>query len=189
MASVVLFHSVLGLRPVELAAAERLRAAGHSVAAPDLYDGAIADTIDHGMKLMEEIGWDRICQRARAALADLPASTVLVGFSMGCGVVGAVLPERPETRAALLLHAPAELRGVKNVPGFRAQLHIGEHDDFWTREDLRRWQMAAELAGTAAELFIYPGAGHFYTDPSLADYNAAAAEETWERMLRFLGAV
>ncbi|WP_026791645.1 dienelactone hydrolase family protein [Pleomorphomonas oryzae] len=186
MASVVLFHSVLGLRPVELAAAERLRVAGHSVAAPDLYDGAIADTIDDGMKLMEDIGWDRICQRARAALSGLPASTVLVGFSMGCGVVASVWPERPETRGVLLLHAPADVPAGMNLKGLRAQLHVGERDDFWTPEDLRRWQMAAELAGMAAELFVYPGAGHFYTDPSLADYQVLAADQTWQRVLRFL---
>lgn len=186
MASVVLFHSVLGLRPVELAAAEQMRAAGHAVAVPDLFGGATAHAIDGGMKLMEGIGWDRICERARAALADLPASTVLAGFSMGCGVVASMLPERPETRGILLLHAPAELPGGAHLSGLRAQLHVGEHDDFWTPEDLRRWQMVAELAGMDARLFIYPGAGHFYTDPSLPDHHAGATKETWSRVLRFL---
>ena len=73
MASVVLFHSVLGLRPVELAAADKMRAAGHSVSVPDLFAGATADTVDRGMRLVEEIGWDTICERAQAALGDLPA--------------------------------------------------------------------------------------------------------------------
>ena len=39
MAEVVLFHSVLGLRPVVRAAADRLGAAGHAVHTPDYYDG------------------------------------------------------------------------------------------------------------------------------------------------------
>lgn len=186
MASVILFHSVLGLRPVELAAADRMRAAGHSVSVPDLFGGVTADTIERGMQLMEETGWDRICERATAALVNMPTTTVLAGVSMGCGVVASVLPERPGTRGLVLLHAPAEVPSGMNLAGLRAQLHVGERDDFWTAEDLRRWQMAAELAGMAAELFIYPGAKHFYSDPSLADYNAAAAEETWERVLRFL---
>lgn len=189
MASVVLFHSVLGLRPVERAAADRMRAAGHGVWVPDLFAGATADTVDRGMRLVEEIGWDTICERAQAALADLPATTVLAGFSMGCGVVASVWPERPETRGILLLHAPADIPKGVSLKGLRAQLHVGEHDDFWPPEDLRRWQMAAELAGMAAELHIYPGAGHFYTDPSLHDYDAQATEETWSRALRFLGEV
>lgn len=189
MASVILFHSVLGLRPVELAAAERMRAAGHNVSVPDLFAGAVADTIDRGMELVEEIGWDRICERAKAALSGLPAATVLAGFSMGCGVVASVWPERPETPGVLLLHAPADIPSGINLTGRRAQLHVGEHDDLWPAEDLRRWQMAAELAGMAAELFIYPGAGHFYTDPSLPDHHGLATKETWTRALRFLGEV
>ncbi|CAI9417605.1 hypothetical protein ANOBCDAF_04022 [Pleomorphomonas sp. T1.2MG-36] len=189
MASVVLFHSVLGLRPVELAAADRMRAAGHGVSVPDLFAGATADTVDRGMRLVEEIGWDTICERAQAALGDLPATTVLAGFSMGCGVVASVWPERAETAGILLLHAPADIPKGVNLKGLRAQLHVGEHDDFWPPEDLRRWQMAAELAGMSAELHIYPGAGHFYTDPSLPDHHRLATEETWTRALRFLGEV
>ncbi|MCM5553939.1 dienelactone hydrolase family protein [Pleomorphomonas sp. NRK KF1] len=189
MASVILFHSVLGLRPMELAAADRMRAAGHSVMVPDLFGGVTAETVDRGMELVEEIGWDTIRERAQAALAELPAATVLAGVSMGCGVVASVWPERPETAGLLLLHAPAEVPAGMNLTGLRAQLHVGEHDDFWPPEELRRWQMAAELAGMAAELHIYPGAGHFYTDPSLPDHHGLATEETWKRALKFLGEV
>jgi dienelactone hydrolase len=63
---VVLFHSMFGLRPVELAAAERLRAAGHEVALPDLFDGAIVPgDLDAGFAQMKRIGWDTIVGRAR----------------------------------------------------------------------------------------------------------------------------
>ena len=41
MAHVLLFHSVIGLRPAVLTAAERLRAAGHTVLTPDLFDGVV----------------------------------------------------------------------------------------------------------------------------------------------------
>jgi dienelactone hydrolase len=37
--TVVLFHSVCGLRPAVRAAADRIRATGHEVAVPDLFDG------------------------------------------------------------------------------------------------------------------------------------------------------
>lgn len=189
MASVILFHSVLGLRPVELAAAEMMRAAGHSVSTSDLYEGVIADTIEKGMKLKEDIGRDRICERARTALPDLPASTVLAGFSMGCGVVASVWPGRPETKGVLLLHALVEIPSAMNLAGLRVQLHVGEHDDFWPAEALMNWRTEAERAGLAAELFVYRDAGHFYTDRSLADYQASAADQIWERVLRFLDEV
>ena len=50
MAEVVLFHSVLGLRPGVIAAAERLRAAGHTVHTPDLYDGEVFDDLADGSR-------------------------------------------------------------------------------------------------------------------------------------------
>jgi dienelactone hydrolase len=50
MAVVVMFHSVLGLRPGVLGAADRLRAAGHTVHTPDLFDGEVFDDIDEGMR-------------------------------------------------------------------------------------------------------------------------------------------
>lgn len=43
MAEVVLFHSALGLRTGVAAAADRLRAAGHTVHTPDYYDGEAFD--------------------------------------------------------------------------------------------------------------------------------------------------
>ncbi|UCI09548.1 dienelactone hydrolase family protein [Mesorhizobium sp. B1-1-8] len=157
--------------------------------APDLYGGAIADTVEQGMKLKDDIGWLRICERAKSALADLPASTILAGFSMGCGVVASVWPSRPETKGILLLHALAEIPSAMDLAGLRVQLRVGEYDDFWPAEELANWQAEAKRAKIAAELFVYSDAGHFYTDGSAAEHQTTAADQTWERVLRFLDEV
>jgi dienelactone hydrolase len=52
-----------------------------------------------------------------------------------------------------------------------------------------RWQADAARAGLAAEVFTYRGAGHFYTDPCLADYHVASAGQTWQRVTAFLSAL
>ena len=106
MATAILFHSVFGLRPVELGAAEMMRAAGHDVVTPDLYGGVTADTIENGFRLKDDIGWDRICARAKSALADLPSSTVLVGLSMGAGVVAFSLAPLVEDAGRFALVRP-----------------------------------------------------------------------------------
>lgn len=38
----------------------------------------------------------------------------------------------------------------------------------------------------AMEIFRYQGAGHFYIDRDLPDYDPEATELTWRRMLTFL---
>jgi dienelactone hydrolase len=189
MATAILFHSVFGLRPVELGAAEMMRAAGHDVVTPDLYGGVTADTIENGFRLKDDIGWDRICARAKSALADLPSSTVLVGLSMGAGVVASVWPRWSKTRGVLLLYALADISDGTSWNGLRVQLHVAECDTFVPDNKRLAWKAEAETAGMAAEIFVYPGAGHFYTDKSLVDYSASAASQTRDRVLRFLAEI
>ena len=87
-----------------LAAAGRLRAAGHTVFAPDLYAGQLAATVDEGFALCAQIGWPVTVGRARQALDGLPAETVLAGLSIGASVAAALLGERPRVAGLLLLH-------------------------------------------------------------------------------------
>ncbi|MEU5781230.1 dienelactone hydrolase family protein [Micromonospora lupini] len=185
MRHVVLFHSVYGLRPAVRAAADRLRAAGHRVTAPDLYGVPAADTVDEGFALLDKIGHDVVLDRARAALADLPPQTVLAGFSMGAGVAGALLAERPDAAGLLLLHgsggAPDAVR-----PALPVQLHLADPDPYDASEEVDDWEAAMTDAGTDLTVFRYPGAGHLFTDPDLAEYAPDAAEMAWSRVLAFL---
>ncbi len=48
MATIIMFHSMLGLRDLERDAASRLREAGHDVVLPDLYAGAHTDVMEEG---------------------------------------------------------------------------------------------------------------------------------------------
>ena len=186
MLDIILFHSVLGLRPVEHRAADRLRAAGHRVTAPDLYAGEVASTLDAGFALTDRIGWPVVEQRARAAVRELPGHTVLAGFSMGASVVDALLPDRPDTAAVLLLHNTAGIPATARA-GLPVHLHVADPDPFVP--DPAGWLRDATNAGAAAEVFTYPGAGHFYVDADLPDHDEQAAALTWERVLEFLRTV
>jgi len=125
VATIVIFHSVLGLRPVEQEAADRFRSLGFNVALPDLYGGKHTTSIKEGFELMAQIGWTLICERALQAVTKLPDTTVLAGFSMGAGVIANLWRDRPKTKAVLLFHALAEI--PNNVrPGLKLQLHMAD---------------------------------------------------------------
>ncbi|NES27287.1 dienelactone hydrolase family protein [Micromonospora terminaliae] len=185
MAHILLLHSVYGLRPAVLAAADRLRAAGHEVTTPDLYEVPAADTVDAGFALLEKVGRDTVLDRARAAAAALPPETVLAGFSMGAGVAGALLAERPEAAALLLLHGtggdPASVR-----PGLPVQMHLADPDEYEPQDEVDDWQRAMTAAGAEVSVHRYPGAGHLFTDPGTPDHDAPAAAVTWDRVVAFL---
>jgi dienelactone hydrolase len=188
MATVILFHSVYGLRSLELDAVERLQAAGHKAFAPDLYDGWVASSIDEGFELKDEIGWPTICERAEWAMAGLPPSTVLAGFSMGAAVAASLWPKRPQTAGVLFLHSIAQISESPRK-GLPVQVHLADPDRFEPAEDVAAWRSAAARSQIAVDVFTYPGAGHLYTDASLPDYDAKAADLTWSRVIRFLDAL
>jgi dienelactone hydrolase len=165
MAHVVLFHSVLGLRPAELLAAERLRRSGHEVVVPDLFGGETAATLDAGFRIAERVGWAAVVTAARATLRGMPDETVLAGV--------------------LLLHGVTDLP-VPVRPGLRVQLHAAVPDTFAPDERVAELGRAARAYGVALDVFRYPGSGHFYTDPGLPDHDPAAADLTWRRVLDWL---
>ncbi len=53
---IALFRSALGLRAVEHDLAAALRADGHDVLLPDLYDGRTAETVADGLELKDAVG-------------------------------------------------------------------------------------------------------------------------------------
>lgn len=186
MATIALFHSVYGWRPAIAAAVARLRSAGHTVTAPDLYAGPVADTVDQGFALCEQIGWPVIVDRARQALAGLPPETVLAGLSMGAAVADALLAERPQAAGLLLLHNTGGGEAEAVRPGLRVQLHIADPDVYETADEVTAWERGMTGAGAAVRVFRYPGAGHLFTDPGTPDHDGPAAELAWQRALRFL---
>ncbi|MGC1215112.1 MAG: dienelactone hydrolase family protein, partial [Micromonospora sp.] len=72
MATILLFHSVYGLRPAVSAAADRLRADRHEVVTPDLYGLPAVETVEEGFALLDKVGRETVLDRARAAARDLP---------------------------------------------------------------------------------------------------------------------
>jgi dienelactone hydrolase len=141
MAEVVLFHSVLGLRPGVIAAAERLRAAGHTLHTPDYYDGEVFDDLDEGMRKEAELGYQEIARRARESVAGLPEGLVYAGFSLGAVHAEVLAASRPGALGAVLMagavpvEALKEYFGVERWPeGVPLQMHYAA-DDPWVEPE------------------------------------------------------
>ncbi|MGY1742565.1 MULTISPECIES: dienelactone hydrolase family protein [unclassified Blastococcus] len=190
MATVALFHSVLGVRPGVLDAADRLRAAGHEVRVVDQYDGRVFDGYEEAAAFAEAIGYPALMARAEAAVADLPDGLVVAGFSNGGGMAEHVATRRRVSGAVLLSGAlPLELLGAPGWPaGVPAQLHYALGDPFRRQDWVDAVLGAVRAAGAPAESFDYAGTGHLFTDASLPDeHDAAATELLWSRVLAFVG--
>ena len=187
MAEILLFHHAQGLTRGVRAFADDLRAAGHTVHTPDLYDGKTFDDLEAGVAHMESIGPATIIERGTAIAGDLPDELVYAGFSMGAMPAQSLAQQRPGARGAVLLHSAIPLRyfGGTWPDGVPLQIHTLSDDD-WGDADVAQ-DVAAAVPG--AELVLYPGDQHLVTDRSLPVYDPAIAGQVMQRVLAFLAAV
>jgi dienelactone hydrolase len=185
MAEILLFHHALGLTAGCRAFADDLRAAGHLVQLPDLYEGRTFAALEEGVGHAEKIGFDTIVERGRRAAEGLPQNIVYAGFSLGVMPAQALAQTRPGAKGALLLHSavPLDAFGGGWPQGVPLQIHT-MRDDAWGDVEVAR-EIAAAVDD--AQLYLYPGDRHLFTDSSLPDYDEAAATLLMERVLDFLG--
>ncbi|MGA4848317.1 dienelactone hydrolase family protein [Streptomyces sp. G5(2025)] len=185
--NIMLFHSTYGLRPAVHEAAGRLRAAGHKVWTPDLFEGRAFDTVEEGMAFQDELGKDELLKRA--VLAAAPYSErglVYAGFSLGAATAQTLALGDEKARGLLLLHGTSDIAESASVDDLPVQLHVAEPDPFESDDWLNAWYLQMGRAGADVEVYRYAGAGHLFTDPELDDFDAEAAESAWRTAIGFL---
>lgn len=187
MAQIALFHSVQGVRRGEHDAADRLRAAGFEVLLVDQYDGRSFDDFAEADEFAQSIGYPALMDRAAAAVETLDDGFLAAGFSNGGGMAESVATRRRVGGVVMVSGTlPLPMIGIGEWPaGMPAQIH-------YTIDDPRRRQewcdaVAASVRAARAplETYDYPGDGHLFADASLPDYDPAAAELMYERMISF----
>jgi dienelactone hydrolase len=189
VAEVLLFHHAQGQTDGFLAFADELRAAGHVVHTPDLYDGKTFAELGDGVAYAKQVGFGEIIQRGVAAADGLPGELVYAGFSLGVLPAQMLTQTRPGAQGALLLHAcvpPSEFE-TPWPAGVPVQIHMMEADEWATEDIVVARGLVDEIE--KAELFLYPGNGHLFADSSHSDFDEEAAALLKERVLLFLEGV
>ena len=189
MAEVVLFHHAQGLTPGVVAFADELRRAGHTVHAPDLFDGRTFGSIEEGLGYAEQIGFPgEVLERGARAVDGLPAGLVYAGFSLGVLPAQMLAQTRAGARGALLFYScvPVSEFGPGWPEEVPVQVHGMDADPIFVGEgDI---DAARELVDQAqdADLFLYPGDQHYFADSSLPSYDPDATALLTRRVLDFL---
>jgi dienelactone hydrolase len=193
MAEILLFHHAQGVTPGITAFADELRAAGHTVHVPDLFDGRTFGSIDEGMAFIKAQGFDGLRERGVRTADDLPAELVYAGFSFGETIAQQLAQTRAGARGALLFSSCIPITGEWAFgpwpDGVPVQIHGADHDPIFVDEgDI---DAAREIVATVpdAELFLYPGDQHYFADSSLPSYDAEATALLMTRVLDFLARV
>lgn len=189
MSEIVLFHSVLGLRPGVQEAADRLRAAGHIVHTPDLFGGRVFDDMDEAVEFRDALGGiPELIRRSQMAVEGLPAALVFAGFSMGAAAAEYQTANRPGARAAILMHGalPVEAVGTGWPAKTPVTVHYAVADPWVDADAVDALAGSVREAGSMFEAYMYPGSGHLFADPDVPEYDEASADLLWQRVLDFL---
>ena len=193
MADVLLFHHAQGLTPGIHAFADDLRAAGHTVHTPDLFEGQTFGSIDEGMAYIKSIGFAEARAKGVQVAEAYPNELVYAGMSFGEAIAQELAQTRPGARGALLFYSAIPVSGEWAFgpwpDGVPVQIHGMDNDPIFVGEgDI---DAARELVEAVhdAELFLYPGDQHYFSDSSLPSYDAAATALLTKRVLEFLARV
>jgi dienelactone hydrolase len=193
MAEVLLFHHAQGLTPGIHAFADELRTAGHTVHTPDLFDGQIFNSIDEGMAHIKSIGFDAARARGVKLASEYPNELVYAGMSFGESIAQELAQTRPGAKGALLFYSAIPISGEWAFgpwpDGVPVQIHGMDNDPIFVGEgDIEAAREIVEKVPDA-ELFLYPGDQHYFSDSSLPSYDPGATALLTKRVLEFLARV
>jgi carboxymethylenebutenolidase len=189
---VIVLHPWWGLNADIIAFADRLAERGFEVAAPDLFEGQVATTVEDADRLSQAVNEDvadsRVLETVDALLGRIgdPSGRIgAVGFSFG-GAWALWLPaQRPEVVATVVyygsIEGPSLSRARTPVLG-----HFAENDPYESAEGVAQFEQTLRTAGRDVEIDVYPGTGHWFAEPTNAAYEPEAAELAFERTVTFL---
>jgi len=191
---VLVIHAWWGLNAFFRSVCDRLADEGFVALAPDLFEGRVASTIPQARKLRarpKKEPTTKTLLRAIERLQGLPqvqgSSIGVIGFSMGGHWALWLAAHRPELRLKAVTTFYGARAGDYRASPAAFQGHFAERDPWVSDSALKKLRQSLEQAPRGAELYVYPGTGHWFCESDRQDaYDQQAAELAWKRTRTFL---
>ncbi len=191
---VLLLHSWWGLTEQVKDRVNQLADAGFAALAPDLFEGVVAEDVDHGRTLLQEADPNQLAVAVTScadALRRMPATPdapiMVIGFSMGASL-GLWLSEREPDN----VRAVVGFYGTQGIDftatRSRYQFHMPTNDPMIDPDELALMEASLGLADRPVEINMYEDVGHWFAEPGSPGFDAAAADLAWQRTIEFLSA-
>lgn len=188
---VLVLHPWWGLNDDVVAYADRLAGEGFMVAAPDMFGGQVATTVEDAERLAkaaDEAAIDTITLTALDHLAQRVGSTgklAALGFSFGAHWA-MWSPAQRDWVVATVLYYGTTGGPVLTAASVPVLGHFAEDDPFETDEWVAEFERTLRSAGRDVTIYRYPGTGHWFAEPSRDAYRPEAADLAFDRTTAFL---
>lgn len=196
-AGVILIHAWWGLDQRMQSVAEQLAGQGYVVLAVDLFRGQVTRERPVAARLADiadaDAG-DRLANLEQAVnyLTSVQhvSAVGVVGWSMGGRWAFRLASDLPQAINALVtFYAPPYTEPSELAPLRMPILSFfGGRDPFVPAQVVAKFQWAAGLANTQADIHVYPDAQAGFDDPDSTAYNALDAADAQRQLIEFLAA-
>lgn len=190
--ALIVIHEWWGLNDNIRTMARRLADEGYLSLAVDLYGGSSADSPERARELMQEVNEDAALANLGRAFSFLtedeqagPVGSIGWCFGGGWSLRTALL--LPENLDAAVIYYGHLITDPDRLATLEMPIlgHFGDADQGIPIDQVRLFEHALEEVGANATIDVYPGAGHAFANPSGRNYEAAAAETSWQRTVEF----
>jgi carboxymethylenebutenolidase len=187
---VLVMHEWWGMRPHNMAVADRFAAAGYRALLVDLYDGQTTDdTAEAGrwMREMDQLEADAKLLASLEALRARGRKLATYGCSMGgkqsmCATL--LEPESIDATVVAYCRMETDVDNLSSLKGPVLAIYASQESTWPAKQE--SFEAAMAEAGKTTEAAVYD-AGHGFTNPTSPHYDETAAEDAWRVTIDFLG--
>lgn len=177
--------------------ARRLAKAGYVALAPDLYSrlGHVVTQVPaEANRLMQSLKPDDAMKDVQTSLAYLSrvqgvdeTRVGVIGFCMGGGFALRLACTAMQVKVAIPFYGPVPPPDELRYCRCPVLYFYGGRDEWVPRQEVERLRQVFEAGSSGSQVQIYEQCAHaFFNDTRPEVYNAAAAQDAWQRALTFL---
>lgn len=187
---VVMIHENRGLRPEIISMAEQLAKEGYIVLAVDLL-GDVVETQDEARALTEKYDQQRGVENMKAAVDYLKSQGVTKIASLGWCFGGgqslqfALSGESLDATVIYYGRLATTTQALAPIKWPVLGIFAGE-DQSISVESVNQFDRALDSLGVINEIYIYPGVGHAFANPSGMNYAPTETLDAWQKTVVFL---
>ncbi len=188
---VILIHEWWGLNDHIKNAARELASEGYSVLAVDLYNGKVATTSTDAQKYRNSINQAETVENLQSALAHLKEQgadkIASFGWCFGGGKSLELAVSDVDLDATIIYYGQltSDTKTLSNITWPVLGI-FGDKDAVISTSSVAAFDAALDSLDIDNEIYMYPGVGHAFANPSNPNYASAETADAWKKTLSFL---
>ena len=196
--AVIMIHEWWGLNDNIKNMANMLAKEGYVVLAVDLYNGTVATDSSRASELSSSVGNNPSAAIANmqsavsylSSLENVNASRIAsLGWCFGGGQsLQLALNSEQHPLAATILYYGNLINDTEALSKIKWPVLgiFGDQDQSIPVNSVKQFEQALNKIGVTNEIYIYPGVGHAFANPSNANYAPKETSDAWQKTIAFL---